>query len=131
MGHSHADALMPSEGLNFLSEATPGCYVCHSSADPSWIIDVGEFDLEDFGVGSVEELPDISVDPETHMLTVINTAAQAQIYYITLGHQLRDGQQQLLKMGTARDEDGHESACTTLILEVSRLTTSIRICLYS
>jgi hypothetical protein len=94
----------------------PGCHVAHYDAD--WIVGVSPFDYDDFGLEEGDEVPDISVDPETKLLTVINTSEEcARCYYITLHHRVlgRDGR--FLAMGSTIRE-GKTVPCVTFVLVV-------------
>ena len=57
-------------GGNYLPASAPGCHIARF--DASWIVGVGPFAEEDFGLeaGSDVDVPDLSVDPEEQLLSV-------------------------------------------------------------
>ena len=103
------------EAPNYLPESEPGCHVARFDAD--WIVGVEPFDEADFGLPPGAELPDISIDPEEQLLSVINPSrTHARSVTISLSHVLRDAAGRALDAGAHRDATGVVSPCTTLVL---------------
>ncbi|CAE8633792.1 unnamed protein product [Polarella glacialis] len=95
----------------------PGCHVAHRRAP--WIL--GVQDLESAGIQAGDEpLPDISIDPEEKVLSVINTSDVERCYYLSLpaesGCATASGRR--LATGTARDADGTVREVITFVLVV-------------
>ena len=59
---------------NFLLEAAPGCHIIHDNKPPQWIVGIDSFVPEDFGlsIDNEDQMPDISIDPDSGLLTCIN-----------------------------------------------------------
>ena len=101
----------------YVLSSAPGCHVC--SLKSSWIIEAGKINWRDFGLGGPEDanmLPDISVDPETFVLTVINTQRYPRCFYVTVFHPACDKDMQLLASGWMTQQDGTSRVCTTFIV---------------
>eukprot|EP00750_Incisomonas_marina_P013292 INCI17282.4.p1 GENE.INCI17282.4~~INCI17282.4.p1 ORF type:complete len:372 (+),score=57.21 INCI17282.4:52-1167(+) len=66
-------------------------------------------------------LPDISVDPESHVLTVINALPNAvRVFYVTVFNHRTLGRGELpLERGVAIGQDGRQVRCTTFVLRLS------------
>ena len=102
-----------------------GCHFWHgSSTRPPWMLGKPEpFNSDDFGLEAGDEVPDLSVDPETMVLTVINAKPTPRCFHVTIEHPATgfDGAQ--LQMGAAKREDGDDGiACVTLVLLIPPLT---------
>ena len=82
----------------------------------SWFVGVDDFDPEDFGLREGDDVPDISLDPETQLLTAFNPTDGTRTIYVTVGHPARDAHGREMTMGVARDEAGNERPCLTLVL---------------
>lgn len=105
----------PATAPNYLPESEPGCHVARFDAD--WLVGVEPFDEVDFGLPPGAELPDISIEPEEHLLTVINPSrTHARSVTISLSHTLRDATGHALDAGIHRDDTGTVTPCTTLVL---------------
>jgi murein DD-endopeptidase MepM/ murein hydrolase activator NlpD len=108
-------AAPPAAGPNYLPESEPGCHVARFEAD--WLVGVEPFDEADFGLPPGAELPDISVDPEERLLSVINPSrSHARSVTLSLPHTLRDADGAALAAGSYRDDSGAIAPCTTLVL---------------
>eukprot|EP01134_Creolimax_fragrantissima_P001402 CFRG1402T1 len=66
---------------NFVPASSPGCHV--ASMDSRWIVGVDRFCEEDFG--SIDEAPDMSVDPMDGLLTFINSSSVWRSYNVSTG----------------------------------------------
>lgn len=107
-----------SRRFNFVNSSAPGCHVCHFESD--WILETGPIVWADFGLSapSTTALPDISVDPESHVLTVINAHTITRCFYITAFHKTLDRDRQPLEEGRVIDQNGAARRCTTFVLRL-------------
>ena len=125
-----------------VADAAPGCHMAvlagagrpptdaststaaAAASGDAWLLGEPEpFDRADFGLPADAHVPDISVEPEEHVLTVINSSAsKSRSYHITVEHAAFGREGMPLEAGVARDEDGAERPCTALILLVPPLT---------
>eukprot|EP00930_Biecheleria_cincta_P020737 TRINITY_DN15524_c0_g1_i1.p1 TRINITY_DN15524_c0_g1~~TRINITY_DN15524_c0_g1_i1.p1 ORF type:complete len:365 (-),score=51.01 TRINITY_DN15524_c0_g1_i1:318-1412(-) len=92
----------------------PGCHVAHHSAP--WIL--GTQDLDSAGFGNEEDLPDISIDPDEKILSVINTTEEDRCYCLTLPASCgcRSASGRKLATGSARDADSSVREIITFML---------------
>ena len=67
----------------------PGCHVA-KRGEAGWIADVTVYDPADYGLTEEDDdqVPDISVDPEDHTLTVINTSHEVADNGLSAAHAL-------------------------------------------
>lgn len=56
------------------------------TGDAPWLLAHGPFDRAAFGLDADDEVPDLSVDPDTLTLSVNNTSATVLSYFITVEH---------------------------------------------
>ncbi len=108
---------------NFLRGSCKGCHVVHDPVLPGWVVgDESEpFFPEDFGLTdeSVGSMPEISVHPDTGLLTLTNVSkTMHRSFYITLGHKLLDRNHQQMEHGRWRDENCTYWSCTSLIVVI-------------
>lgn len=106
---------------NFLVSSEPGCHVAFFRAD--WIIGTGRFDPEDFGMDAsdVSSVPDFSIDPESGLLTVINTSDCDRSYFVTVtgpACKLEYENGRKMTTGTCWNDDGETTSAITLVLAV-------------
>eukprot|EP00050_Salpingoeca_kvevrii_P013461 m.28718 g.28718 ORF g.28718 m.28718 type:complete len:343 (-) comp5007_c0_seq1:49-1077(-) len=99
---------------NYVAASAPGCHVAW--LDAPWILRTAPYDADEFGLGPDEVPPDFAVDPEDGLLTVINPTSDFRSYFVSVRSTLRNGEGEVLLAGSARDEDGTEASCTTLVL---------------
>eukprot|EP00949_MAST-11_sp_MAST-11-sp1_P002021 g2021.t1 len=105
--------------MNFLPSESPGCHVAHAPDLPAWVCGSSRFDPEEFGLSEDEEneVPDISVDPETHMLSVINKSHSVRrSFFISTRNPVSDRNGKPMESGTSMNEQGETFAVTTLVL---------------
>eukprot|EP01090_Pellita_catalonica_P003181 TRINITY_DN12824_c0_g1_i3.p1 TRINITY_DN12824_c0_g1~~TRINITY_DN12824_c0_g1_i3.p1 ORF type:complete len:333 (+),score=36.46 TRINITY_DN12824_c0_g1_i3:110-1108(+) len=107
-------------GDNYVKAATPGCHVAHYSKIPNWIIGYDKFSRAEFGLSGTQSVPEISVDPESKLLTVINDTDQIKYYYITLHNPALDKNHKMLEMGTFAAADKFQQ-CVTLVLVLNAM----------
>jgi murein DD-endopeptidase MepM/ murein hydrolase activator NlpD len=73
---------------NFVVESQVGCYVAHNG-DAPWLLSHGRFDPDAFGLDEAagDTAPDLSVDPDSMVLSVINGSHDTTLsYFITVEH---------------------------------------------
>lgn len=82
-----SSAVVTPQGLegNFLAASQKGCLVSHRGDEP-WLLAHGAYSADDFGLDPDEVPPEISVDPETHVLSLINVSEAPLSFFITVGH---------------------------------------------
>ena len=111
-GQPAAPWLLPG---NYVAESAQGCHVARFEAD--WVVGVEPFDESDFGLPPGAELPDISVDPDERLLSVINPSeTHARSFTISVPHTLRDSAGKALAAAVTPAADGAAPPCTTLLL---------------
>ncbi|CAM9163485.1 unnamed protein product [Hapterophycus canaliculatus] len=104
---------------NYVSTSQPGCHIAHHDAE--WVIEAGDFDLEDYGLepGDEKDVPEIIIDPDTRSLSAINTEYDTdKSFFITTRHAACDGKQRMMATGPTRNSEGREERVTTLVLVV-------------
>ena len=104
---------------NFLLQAAPGCHIVHGSDPPEWIVGIGTFFPEDFGLNSdtIEQMPDISIDPESGLLTCVNKhESNVRTFYISVSCKVLDADLKDMENGMARDIDGNNFSCLTFVV---------------
>ena len=112
-----------------------GCYVAWGNKDGSgfernlggeWAIECYPFDEEDWGGAAASDVPDFSIDPETHVLSVINASSTRKSYFLSLVREFlpvygSDGK--CLTEGTfTLQRDAPFEACVTLIVVLNPRT---------
>eukprot|EP00012_Vannella_robusta_P002115 CAMPEP_0206184178 /NCGR_PEP_ID=MMETSP0166-20121206/1069_1 /ASSEMBLY_ACC=CAM_ASM_000260 /TAXON_ID=95228 /ORGANISM="Vannella robusta, Strain DIVA3 518/3/11/1/6" /LENGTH=322 /DNA_ID=CAMNT_0053599155 /DNA_START=301 /DNA_END=1266 /DNA_ORIENTATION=+ len=102
----------PSIWHNFVLGSGSGCYVAHGEA--SWVIESTPFDPEEWD--APDSVPDLSLDPETMLLTAINNTKVFKSYFISFPYGARAKRNQNLKMGETTRDDGTQYNVITLIL---------------
>ncbi|CAM9668353.1 unnamed protein product [Discosporangium mesarthrocarpum] len=100
----------------YVSSSQPGCHVAHHQAP--WILDSYPFDPEEYGLeeGSTD-VPDIIIDPDSRMLSVINADDSVdKSFFITTSHRALDASHKPLASGVARGVDRQEKEVVTFVL---------------
>eukprot|EP01130_Rhizamoeba_saxonica_P004767 TRINITY_DN1937_c0_g1_i2.p1 TRINITY_DN1937_c0_g1~~TRINITY_DN1937_c0_g1_i2.p1 ORF type:complete len:333 (+),score=66.76 TRINITY_DN1937_c0_g1_i2:505-1503(+) len=114
---------MESECYHFERESIPGCYVAHY--DASWISDIDDITEDMFGGIDIDKLPEISIDPSSLLLSVINSNKSfAKSFNITIGGSalpVMTEDDTVLVPGETKDNQGNTSTCITLILLIKPL----------
>lgn len=129
--------LLASLSGNYCRGSARGCHVVHMTAD--WIVGVDAFDpIEDFGIDPMDtvacaSIPDISIDPDTRLLSVVNQASSARSFFISVDVEEEEGgdgfvicvdaEHAPMQCGLARDADGTLRPCVTLVLVVPPCST--------
>mmetsp|Transcript_18267 Transcript_18267/g.27171 ORF Transcript_18267/g.27171 Transcript_18267/m.27171 type:complete len:993 (+) Transcript_18267:124-3102(+) len=105
---------------NFVMSSAPGCYVAHFSRRPlpCWVIGYERFDCDDIDMS--DAVPDICIDPETGLLSVINKdKTTVKCFYLSIvGQKVYNVKKIPFKCGVFRDKEGKSHPCTTFIVLV-------------
>ncbi|KAK3237465.1 hypothetical protein CYMTET_52462, partial [Cymbomonas tetramitiformis] len=108
---------------NFFSEAGIGCHIVHF--DAPWLLGSEPFDSDDYEDDVA--FPDIAVSPEEpHTLSIINASDHTRTFYVTLFHDVFDGQGKKFTKGTTTDEEGVTRECITFVV-VARACTMLHL----
>lgn len=114
---SHArDALgsTPKGPHNFVSEAGPGCVIAHG-VDAPWCLGHERIDPRDYDADAV--FPDLAVDPESGILSVVNASGKARVAYVTVyDHPVLRADGTPHAPGRTVNADGVERECVTFIM---------------
>jgi hypothetical protein len=112
--------------VNFIASEYQGCHVAVNRTTQSWVIaPASPFSRADFGLPKDCPVPDISIDPETRVLTVINSEPQeVRCYFITCDHPCKDRSGKLLQMGwwSQGEDNAQKQECLTLIVMLAPKT---------
>eukprot|EP01124_Arcella_intermedia_P007692 TRINITY_DN14754_c0_g1_i1.p1 TRINITY_DN14754_c0_g1~~TRINITY_DN14754_c0_g1_i1.p1 ORF type:complete len:318 (+),score=58.71 TRINITY_DN14754_c0_g1_i1:97-1050(+) len=100
---------------NVIESSVKGCHIAHFNCNLDWIVSYQKIDPDSFPKGP---LPDISIDPEDHLLSVLNTSPTTKSYYLTVGHPARADSGHYLEMAPSTDESGRQKPCLTFVLVV-------------
>ena len=96
---------------NFVLGSGGGCYIAHGAG--SWVIEALPFDPEEWG----EDIQhDLSLDPESMLLTAINSSHRFKSYFISFPYLAIGKNNQKLKMGETTTKEGEKISVTTLIV---------------
>ena len=99
---------------NFVSEAGPGCVIAHGVHAP-WCLGHERIDPRDYDADAV--FPDLAVDPESGILSVVNASGKARVAYVTVyDHPVLRADGTPHARGRTVTADGVERACVTFIL---------------
>ena len=114
---SHAkDALgsTPKGPHNFVPEAGPGCVIAHG-VDAPWCLGHERIDPRDYDADAV--FPDLAVDPESGILSVVNASGKARVAYVTVyDHPVLRADGTPHARGRTVNADGVERECVTFIV---------------
>ena len=97
---------------NFALDSAEGCYIAHGEG--WWILESSPFEEEEWG--APEEVPDLSLDPESNLLTAINTSMKYKSFFISFPYRAMGNRDQILRMGKYSDEEGVVKEVTTLVV---------------
>eukprot|EP00053_Salpingoeca_punica_P018982 m.189130 g.189130 ORF g.189130 m.189130 type:complete len:486 (-) comp17544_c1_seq5:937-2394(-) len=102
--------------LNYVVEAAPGCHVAAGNTGKSW----GRRSVYrpvKFGLSHDQQPPELSVDPDSGLLTVINADEKKVLsFFVTLGYVVRDLKGREMALGWFRRADGCVEKCVTFIV---------------
>ena len=104
---------------NFVLQAAPGCHIIHDNKPPNWIVGIDTFAPEDFGltIDNEDQMPDISIDPESGLLTCINKHNNnIRTFYISVSCNLYNVDMEAMDKGEARDTKGNLFECSTFVI---------------
>lgn len=117
-------------GKGYVKAATAGCHVAYLAAD--WILGVEPLMMEDYPGVEEEQLPEISICPESEVLTVINSNRDlCKSFFITIPVErtahgnasfdivMRDNHEQPLSVGHYRNCEGDDKECVTFVAVVA------------
>lgn len=97
---------------NFALDAAEGCYIAHG--DANWVIESSPFDPDEWDDPS--SVPELSVDPETLLLSAINTSTRYKTFFISFPYTAVGKRDQPLRKGQYVSENGDTRQITTLVL---------------
>lgn len=114
---SHARDVLgstPKGPHNFVSEAGPGCVIAHG-VDAPWCLGHERIDPRDYDADAV--FPDLAVDPESGILSVVNASGKARVAYVTVyDHPVLRADGTPHAPGRTVNADGVERECVTFIM---------------
>jgi len=108
--------------LDFVASSGPGCYIAHSGAArlPTWTGPLEPLELEAYGLTCAEDVPDLSLDPESGVLTALNASSVVKSYYLSTPHQCWEySTGKAMERGTFVSAQGQEGLCTTLVVTLA------------
>jgi murein DD-endopeptidase MepM/ murein hydrolase activator NlpD len=113
----------PQLDLKFIAESAPGCHIVHYKRPCDWVIEPAHaLDLDEYGLESGDDIPDLSIDPETGVLTAFNASLSHKSFYLSTPCECRNVRGQVLAPAAYRDDQGLEGRTTTLILTLEPMT---------
>ncbi|KAK3240698.1 hypothetical protein CYMTET_49478 [Cymbomonas tetramitiformis] len=93
---------------NFVPETGIGCYIVHFDAPWLLVLGVEPFDTDDYEDDVT--FPDIAISAEApHTLSIINASDHTRTFYVTMFHDVFDGQERrgcwliAMRVGNASD----------------------------
>ena len=99
---------------NFVSEAGPGCVIAHGVHAP-WCLGHERIDPRDYDADAV--FPDLAVDPESGVLSVVNASGKARVAYVTVyDYPVLQADGTPHARGRTVSADGVERECVTFIM---------------
>lgn len=110
----------------FVAASAPGCHVVHAGADgesAGWAGRAEPLVLADYGLERESDVPDLSLDPESGLLTAFNSAATRKSFYVSTPCVCVDHRGQRMQQAAYRDAQGLEGRTTTLVLSLAPRTT--------
>lgn len=103
----------------FVAASAPGCYIAHAGHAPSWAaLGAEPFEREAYGLGAEDAVPDLAIDPEDGVLTVINAGGGRKSFYLSTECACFDAAGRRLAAAPFRDARGREGSCTTFVLSL-------------
>jgi len=96
--------------FNYVTTSARGCHIAHGDAD--WVIGRDHFNPDEWD--EVDRVPDLSLDPETLLLTAINTTNRFKSFFISFPYPATGHGERPLQMGVTCT-DGKEIRVITLI----------------
>ena len=112
---------------NFVSEAGPGCVIAHGVHAP-WCLGHERIDPRDYDADAV--FPDLAVDPESGVLSVVNASGKARVAYVTVyDYPVLQADGTPHARGRTVSADGVERECVTFIMTLPPRTIVHAACL--
>ena len=106
----------PKGPHNFVPEAGPGCVIAHG-VDAPWCLGHERIDPRDYDADAV--FPDLAVDPESGILSVVNASGKARVAYVTVyDHPVLRADGTPHARGRTVNADGVERECVTFIVNL-------------
>ena len=105
------------DAKSYVLESAAGCHVATSVSSP-WLLGVHKLQrwCRELGVKPAR-LPELSLEPHTKVLSLINRHDKTHVYFVTVCHPCI-GRMGVLASGWHRDSSGHSRSCVTLIVAV-------------
>jgi hypothetical protein len=110
---------------NYVMSSAMGCHVVHGDSD--WIIGRDHFDPEEWDDPGV--IPDLSLDPETLMLTAINTTPRFKSFFISFPYPATGKGHRPLQSGIWRERDDEEPQKVITLIAILYPLQVIDLCL--
>jgi hypothetical protein len=102
---------------SFVSTSAPGCHIGDSRAP--WILDRHDFSRKALGLRAGQSCPDLSVDPSSRTLSLINATGAPKAYFVSIRtHRCRGASGELAR-GAWRDGAGRQRRSVTLVVNVA------------
>lgn len=108
---------------NYVASSQTSCLVAYYNA--GWLFSVDDYDPDDYGLGPDDDPPDISLDPDSLVLSVINASKEHRSYFITVEHPIKVNDE--AESGQAHQQKLIDSPCTTMVL-VLKPSSSMDVC---
>ena len=108
-----AAVVMPAS--NFVAASAPGCHV--AANDVSFVLGTERVAKLRRRLGHKGRLPELSLDPKSKVLSLINSSNDSHVYFVSICHPC-EGRDGTLEMGSSRDANGVASKCVTLVVQV-------------
>ena len=70
----------------YVKDTVPGVYISHYINIADWVIDYTNFSLDDYGITDLNSIniPEISIDPNCFLLSLINITKDMKSYVISI-----------------------------------------------
>mmetsp|Transcript_31053 Transcript_31053/g.41039 ORF Transcript_31053/g.41039 Transcript_31053/m.41039 type:complete len:392 (+) Transcript_31053:207-1382(+) len=102
--------------INYVPKSEPGCYVADCESD--WILGCEIFCPCELGLTHEDDIPDISIDPNSGILSIINPESFLKSVFVTFFHKGYHKNGHLLPMGKNLDAQGTCKDCITVVAVV-------------
>lgn len=102
----------------FVAASAPGCHI--GDAQAPWILGHRCFRHRDFGLKKSQRPPDLSVEPTSHILTLINETETPRIYFVSVrSHRCYGAARAELPAASWRDGRGVLQSSVTFIVRLA------------
>ncbi len=121
-------AAAAAAAAGFIAASAPGCYIAHAGHAPTWgCYGAEHFEREAFGLSEDDEVPDLAIDPDDGLLTVINAGGGRKSVYLSTCCPCFDSHGTRLASAPFRTAEGGEGRCTTFVLTLAP-HSSLQVC---